>query len=336
MAGDRYSVEPSLRALLADLRISVPRVLRRAGLPADLFARPPIELAPAEYFALWDAVEMEVAASPDGGKRNLAVEIGQTISAELFSPPLFAALCCPNLAVAAPRLAQHKPLIGPLRLEVATDDGVRVHCRWPLEPAPPQLLALSELLFWVALTRIATRAPVRPTRVEVVEPLVPAQRAEIERFVGARVRTTGRYAVSFSRVDAHRPFLTESKAMWSALAPDLRRRLHELDASATAAQRVRAVLVESVPAGDSSIETVCQRLRTSPRTLQRQLHAEDTTFLAVLARTREDLARHYLAEGVLPTVEIAYLLGYSDTTAFHRAFRSWTGTTPERVRARSA
>lgn len=332
MAGDRFSVEPSLRALLQDLRISPPRVLRRAGLPADLFARPPIELAPAEYFALWRGIEDE-AADAASGTRNLAVEIGRAISVDLFSPALFAALCCPNLAAAAVRIAEHKPLIGPVRLEVDTRDGVTVHYRWPLEPAPPELLALTEVLFWVALARIATREAVRPKRVEVAAPPVPGQRAEIETFLRARVRTTGRYAIQFSPADARRPFLTENEQMWRALAPDLRRRLHDLDAAATVAQRVKAVLVETISGGDPSVETAATRLGTSTRTLQRQLTAEGTTFQKVLAATREALARHYLGEGVLPTEEIAFLLGYADATSFYRAFRAWSGTTPDRVRA---
>lgn len=328
MSGDRYTVEPSIRALLKDLGLSTPRVLQRAGLPGDLFNHRPIELTPEEYYALWTGIADEGAE-----ERVLAVEIGQAISTDLFSAPIFAALASPNLTVAAGRLAAHKPLIGPLRLGVETDSGVVVSFRWPVEPAPPPLLVLSELIFWVAFVRLATREDIRPTRVEVRRPPVPAHRAAIERFLGVRVHTTDRYAVSFSARDAARPFLTENEDMWRALAPDLRRRLHDLDASASVADRVRAVLTETVPAGDPSISAVTQRLRTSSRTLQRQLSAEGTTFQAVLADTRERLARHYLAAGDLSTAEIAYLLGYDDANSFYRAFRSWTGTTPDRMRS---
>ena len=78
---------------------------------------------------------------------------------------------------------------------------------------------------------------------------------------------------------------------------------------------------------------VTTHLAVSSRTLQRQLRLEGTTFQAVLASTREDLARHYLSHGAMRAAEIAYLLGYDDTNSFYRAFRSWTGTTPETLRA---
>ncbi|MCM1012326.1 helix-turn-helix transcriptional regulator [Brevibacterium sp. XM4083] len=74
-------------------------------------------------------------------------------------------------------------------------------------------------------------------------------------------------------------------------------------------------------------------MATSPRTLQRQLKAEGTSFQAVLAETRENLARHYLVRNDLRTAEIAFLLGYTDTNSFYRAFKTWTGMTPEGARA---
>lgn len=76
-----------------------------------------------------------------------------------------------------------------------------------------------------------------------------------------------------------------------------------------------------------------RHLTTSPRSLQRQLQFEGTTYQAVLAATREHLARHYLTRSAMTTGEIAYLLAYDDTNSFYRAFRTWTGTTPDTLRA---
>lgn len=119
--------------------------------------------------------------------------------------------------------------------------------------------------------------------------------------------------------------------MWQFFAPELRSRLADLHAAASTAERVRAALLETLPAGDHTMTTVARHLATSPRTL-RQLQAEGTTFQAVLAGTREHLARHYLAHSTMPTAEIAYVLAYDDTDSFYRAFRTWTGATPDTVR----
>ncbi|MGI5237927.1 helix-turn-helix domain-containing protein [Dactylosporangium sp. CA-139066] len=110
--------------------------------------------------------------------------------------------------------------------------------------------------------------------------------------------------------------------MWRFFAPDLRRRLSDLQAAATVADGVRAALHETIPGGDPSMTAVSRHLAVSSRTLQRQLHLEGTTFQALLASTREDLARHYLGHSAMRSAEIAYLLGYEDTNSFYRAFRA--------------
>ena len=132
MAGDRFTLDPGIRALLRDLRIPPGRLLRRAQLPAGLFQGGPVALATEEYFRLWDALDAE-AQDP-----NLAVAIGQAISVEMFSPPLFAALCSANLQVAARRIATYKPLIGPMGTDITHDRaGLTVTYRWPPGMTPP-------------------------------------------------------------------------------------------------------------------------------------------------------------------------------------------------------
>ena len=328
MAGERFDLEPSIQALLRDLGISAARVLRRAALPADLFARRPIELSVLEYYRFWEALDAEGGAD---GDRDLAVDIGKAISVEFFAAPIFAALCSPNLATAAQRLAAYKLLIGPLRMDVDTTDALTIAYVWPSGPTPPALLARTELVFWAALARIATREQIRPARVTM--PSLAVNRMAIENYFGLRLRKGAAHTIAFTAADAARPFLTENERMWRVFAPELRRRLTDLQVSATVADRVRAALNETLPAGDASISAVTNQLATSARTLQRQLSQEGTSFQAILAGTRESLARHYLTSGDLRTSEIAFLLGYDDTNSFYRAFRTWTGTTPDALRA---
>lgn len=330
MAGDRFDLEPGMKALLRDMAVPVSRVLRRAQLPADLFAHRPIELGVVEYYRFWEALDTEAQAV---GHPEVAVVIVNAISVEMFSPPIFAALCSPDLATAATRLAAHKPLVGPLRVDVVTDDAGRLSItpRWPAGPTtPPALLATCELLFWVALARIGTREAVNPVR--VTAPAWIGRTRGLREVIGVPLSRGDGFSLTFSALDARRTFLTENDQMWRVFAPELRRRLYDLEVAATVADRVRAALLESLPAGDASIDAVTGGLAVSARTLQRQLKAEGTSFQAVLADTRESLARHYLDAGDLRTSEIAFLLGYEDTNSFYRAFKTWTGSTPDAVR----
>ncbi len=71
----------------------------------------------------------------------------------------------------------------------------------------------------------------------------------------------------------------------------------------------------------------------SERTLQRRLREEDTSYQAVLDRTRHYLALDLLGGTDLPLDEVASRLGFAEPSAFYRAFRKWQGNTPGRYRA---
>ncbi len=325
MSASRFTVDPATRLMLRDLGISQRAVLRRAGLPADLFAHETVGLRPEEYYRLWSAIEAE-SPIPD-----LAVLIAQAITVEMFTPPLFAALCSPDLATATERIATYKPLIGPMTIDIGTTtSAATITMRWPAGGDPPATLVHIELLFWAALARIATRHHVLATAATSPFPQDSPAAAE---YLGCAITSGPDPSISFDQVDARRPFLTENETMWRFFAPELRRRLADLDASSTTAERVRAALLETLPAGESSIGAITRHLAVSGRTLQRQLQREGTSYQAVLAATRKDLAEHYLANSTTSPAEIAYLIGYEDSNSFYRAFRTWTDTTPDAFRA---
>jgi AraC-like DNA-binding protein len=74
----------------------------------------------------------------------------------------------------------------------------------------------------------------------------------------------------------------------------------------------------------------------SPRTLGRRLQEQGTTLKALLDDTRRRLALEYLRNRAHTLTEIAFLLGYSELSAFNRAFRRWTGSTPMQYREHAA
>lgn len=319
-----YRVSPGWSILLVDLGVRQGDLLRRAGLPGDLLARENGLLTPDEYFGLWRALEAEVG--PD-----LPLKVARAVSLEVFDPAIFAATCSPNLNVAAERIARHKRLLGPLRIRIDRDAlGTTITYLWPSHPTPPASLQVMDLLFWVSLTRLTTRTEVSPIRMTAPEP--PADGEAYHRYLGVGIRHGAQASITFSAADAERPCLTANEAMWAFFEPELRRRLAELDRDASMTERVRAVLLEQLPAGQASVEAVAAELAISPRTLQRRLKKEGTSFQAVLSETRESLARHYLTQPDMPAQEISFLLGYEDPNSFYRAFRAWTGQTPEQAR----
>lgn len=103
-------------------------------------------------------------------------------------------------------------------------------------------------------------------------------------------------------------------------------------ASESVAEQVRRILREELDGGDSSLDQVAHRLATTPRTLQRRLQDENTSHQLILRQAQYEVAMQLLHNRSVPIGAISYKLGFSEPSAFHRAFRRWTGTTPAEVR----
>jgi AraC-like DNA-binding protein len=95
---------------------------------------------------------------------------------------------------------------------------------------------------------------------------------------------------------------------------------------------VENAIVPLLPHGQAQVAQVARRLGVSRRTLARRLESEGLTFLEILDGLRLDLANRYLRESALPISEVAWLLGYKETSAFDHAFKRWTGQTPKQMR----
>ena len=188
------------------------------------------------------------------------------------------------------------------------------------------------MAFLLRLARLATREPVKALRVTLTKVPPSAYARRFESFFGTAVQHGASPTISFAAADAWRPFLTVNDGMWRVFEPELRRRLSELDATASAAERVRAVLLELLPSNAATIEKAAERLGMSKRTLQRRLEDEGENFRALVNGTRESLARHYLGHTTMSGGEIAFLLGFEDPNSFYRAFQDWTGQTPDGAR----
>jgi len=106
------------------------------------------------------------------------------------------------------------------------------------------------------------------------------------------------------------------------------------------AGRLRRWFADQLSAGEPTEEAAARALGLSLRNLQRRLQDEGTTYREALHETRREMARFYLDEGRFAVTEIAFLLGFADTSSFSRAFRRWTGLSPrayahDRARTRS-
>jgi len=101
----------------------------------------------------------------------------------------------------------------------------------------------------------------------------------------------------------------------------------------TLEQQVRTIILEYLPKGIVNAEFTASKLHMSRQTLFRKLKGESgISFQELLEGTRKELARQYVNNETFMLAEIAYLLGFSEISAFHRAFKRWFQQTPGEFR----
>jgi AraC-like DNA-binding protein len=324
----KYRLDSNWVILFKEMGISPQDILRHAGLPLDLFSQKSPTVNADEYLSLWDGIDYMFRDRP-----TAPIQMMEMMRAEVFSPPIFACFCSANLNMAVSRLAYYKPIVGPMRLIVEeTGDYTRVTFSGLPDTRPvPNLLMLFEHLFWVQIVRLGTREHIVPlmvqSSVDVPDP------AAYEDYLGVPVERAETNSITFTAADARRPFLSANDAMWDIFEPELRRRMDDLTREASFRERVRACLTEIIASGHYSMNDVASKLAVSPRTLQRRLKQEGTSFQKELDDLREQLARHYLSTTDHSIAQVAFLLGYNEPNSFFRAFRTWTGDTPDSVRS---
>lgn len=318
-----FRVPGRLALKLKDLGVSVPAVLRRAGLPRDLFDHTRILVSTSELFAIWHAIEV-VSSDP-----LIGVKLGVEAKTERFHPMAIAALSTQNLVTATEHLARYKKLTAPEEIvSKLSKEEFRVAFRWLLAgDAEPQVLTDYCFSWMISLARHGTGTQLTPLRVEYVQQRLNLRM--LERCFGCKVVSgASRNSIIFRASDATAPFVTQNVELLELLAPQFEEQLRQYKEEDSFIELVRRAIQDRLTGQRPSMDAISEALHMSARTLQRRLQESGSSFQRVLDEARHQMARYYLSNSVLELNEAAYLLGFEDPNSFGRAFRSWEGVPP--------
>jgi AraC-like DNA-binding protein len=309
--------------------VAPPDLCKQVGLDPVLLADNDGRIPASVMIALWEAVS---PLDPDFGLHlaELSLSMGTALPWHLVRASSTLAEGILRL-VAAWRVFND---IHPPELTLPGEHGV-LRMRSKNTPLPiPRHAAEYAFAWFVIAARRATGIDVQPTRVTFEHP-EPASTSEHARIFGTQCEVAfdddGSSIVIAADVLAL-PTREADPDLVQILEKHAEALLAKLPQRGGFAARVRSAMTPLLACGDVTIDRVAAALASSTRSVQRRLHDENTSFQRVLDELRREVATEYLGDRAKSIAEVALLLGFSDQTAFHRAFVRWTGRTPGDVR----
>jgi AraC-like DNA-binding protein len=304
------------------------RVLGAAAIRAADLQDPTRELTLARYCDLFEAAARETRDD------NFGLHFGHSFTPRQLGAIGYVAISSPTLAAGLRNMSRYfaahqesSRLTLHVAGEVATleyqvQDGRIARRRQDAELS----LGMFCNVFWHCLGRNWQPLEIH---FEHPRPLDGHEHAQVFRAPTYFARPTNAIVVRASDLDTVMP--TADSYLLALLEPGLRDRLARACVDDLVGL-VRRAIERGFSGNGPEIGRVAADLGMTSRTLHRRLHERGLTFTELVRGARRDLALHYLAAPHIPLTEIAFLLGYSELSAFSRAFHHWAGMGPMRYR----
>jgi AraC-like DNA-binding protein len=301
-------------------------IVERLGVAPELLLDSDARLPVSQVLLpLWNLAE-ELLDDP-----LVAIHAVENISRETFDIFSYILAASATLGEAANRAIRYFRLItdsGTYQLECDGEDAW-----WRYRPANATVARCRQdsvfgLAAVVAYIRRWTERDFAPRVVRFPFAELPGN-AEVEAFFRAPIELGAEEcAFRFDAVELSRPFRSADPRLADFLERYAEDALTALPAVGMLSGRARQVIAMGLSDGETSLKSVAKKLAMSERSLQRQLSAENTSLKDITDELRRELALRYLKRPDLSLAEVAYMLGFSETAPFFRAFKKWTGKTP--------
>lgn len=313
----KLTVPKQFQDFLKSIGMSMENILEKAEIPNILW-KEEIQFSTEEYYLFLKEID-EVITDEQ------ILVISNVDNLNMFIPSFFAALSSKNGLEGIKRLAKYKKLLGPVFLEIKEFEEI-VQVQYFFEQREkelPRFVVLNEQLLLMNLLNKGIGKGIMP--ISVTSPF------EYGEFLSKEMNITVNKGVQneiiFSMKDLKKPFLTANNIMVEYLEPQLKQKLAEKESETleTFTDRVQKKLFQLIPSGQSSLENVVEEFGISARIVQRNLDVENIKFNQVVKNVQKIMTLNYLESKELSIEEIAYLVGYTETSSFYRVFKGWIG-----------
>lgn len=308
--------------------VDVDALIAAAEIPASLLVAPQARVSPECYGALWLAIA-----------RTLDDEFFG-MGARTMKRGSFTLLCHCVLHAGSLERALHRALrfmnlvLDEFRGSLTVAGGVaRVDLAETPGAPPRRMFAYAAFLMMVlglACWLVGRRIPLLAAEFRCSAPDYTDEYRVL--FCAGLVFDRPRTFVAFDAAYLPLPTIRDEAAMKEFLRGAPANFLVKYRYSDSLAARIRRRLRCHPPAEWPDFDTLAQEFHTAPATLRRRLDEEGQTYRSLKDELRRDMAIDYLGRRGLAVREVADRLGFAEPSAFHRAFRKWTGCTPGEYR----
>ena len=268
---------------------------------------------------------------------NFGLHLGQNINPTAFDVVGYCALNSPTLGAAFARVARYHSIWtdGALfNVETANDTSAIVYSYADTSIHEHRQDAEMTLATVVTLCRNIASPDFVPTFVEFQHD-APHDTSEHRQLFRSPIEfRSSSNKLTFDSRFLSLPIAKADASLCALLDRHAEELLAKFPPQHSLVDQVRSIIAAELRGSDPSLEYVADKLNLTPRTLQRKLQDLGTSHNELLDQMRRQLAMRYLREREMAICEVAYLLGFSESSSFHRAFKRWTGLTPKEFRYR--
>lgn len=307
-------------------------LMLQAGLNPASFSKPEQRLPQEASTRFWQLAAETI------DDESLGLWVSRYSSHTTFHALGYAFMASRSLADAMRRMVRYDKMISDVVKVQLQERGERSELSWIIARDAPQPAAEAVEAAIAATLRACRRLAGKqftPLSVRLMRP-TPREEQPFRQFFRCDVHFNARrYDLEFDTQQLEQP-LADANEMLAQSNDRLVEQYLAQTELGTLATRLRSMLEKELPSGVCSAEKYASIMGMSGRSLQRKLSAEGTSFNQVLNDTRCELAKFYLSNPHHQSLtDIAFLLGFSDTSSFSRAFHRWMDMSPSAYRAQN-
>lgn len=329
------SVVADMLHYLADRGLPTPKILAEARIKRTFASSPDNRVPGSQVERLW-----QIAAERTGDPL-VGLHMGECYNPGALDIFGYVMLSCTTVGEALLKFSRYAPLLNDgMRIELISEKAI-AYCRCTfVEGADNYLLRTPDQAVdttWAGLARELKRLPVHPIIPHSVwfRHAAPSLQAvsEYQRVIEAPLQfgaAEDRFAIPVDALE--QPLRSANPALLQVFDQYADKALRQLELADSRAQQVARVVAEKLKGSTPVLGDVARHMAMSTRNLQRVLRESGTSYQLLLDEVRRDVAIQHLSNPATSVSQVGFLLGFSESSAFHRAFRRWTGQSPSAFR----